>query len=129
VPAQRRVARDLPGEGGLRSWVRGPLVRLAVGDDGDATISWRAFAIVGPKREARLVASQLRAQRTRGRGRTRGVRIDHVGGEVYYLWCPAGVREQVDSVFGAVGAAVIDGEFLHDWLRTGLENYRSRRDA
>ncbi|MEO6627499.1 MAG: hypothetical protein ABIP03_02915 [Aquihabitans sp.] len=118
----------MPDGDGSRVWVQGPYIRFDVGDDGTIDVAWRRGGFLGHRLERNLASSEISVQRARvGRGPTRGLRLDTPAGEVFYLWCPDRVQEQIGASLVSAGAEALEGEFTHDWLRIGLDDYRSRR--
>lgn len=117
----------MPDGNGSRVWVTGPFVQLELRDDRTAAIIWRSMGFLGRRNEREVRPSEITVQRARGRGRTKGLRLDTTGGDVFYLWCSARVQEEVAHELSAEGAQVESGEFEHNWLRVGIEDYRSRR--
>jgi hypothetical protein len=117
----------MPDADGSRIWVTGPFIRFTVSHEGVVAITWRSLGFFGRRQQRGLRPHEITVQRAHGRGRTRGLRIDGPARDVFYIWGSARVREQILSELGAAGADVVDGEFQHDWLRIGLDDYRPRR--
>ena len=126
--ARWRLMGDMPLGGSFRLWVTGPFIRFEVRDDWTIVIIWRRMGILGRRCEHHMQPDEVTVQRARSRGHSNGFRLDIANGDVFYLWCSAALAGHIVSVLGAAGAEVLSGEFDHDWLRVGVEDYRSRHD-
>ena len=114
-----RVAGNVPGLPGHRSFLSGPLIRVEVLPQGILRLRWREMGVVGRATVLDLDRREVRVQYARGRHWLRGVRLDTLHHGVIYLWCswPSTIdRHELVVNLAASGFEVVNDEFQYQWL-------------